>query len=134
MKVQRIIILMGWLGYFLVAFSLPGAHASLVMGDFNNDTVVNSLDITGFKLALDDKTAWEGTSGLDADVIGDFNFDGTFNILDIEGFKHLLRTGIPPRSSHLPGSCECLSPGRGRFGCRNLEHQCQRERYGELAV
>ena len=90
------ISLVGWLTISLVLFPLFGLRASILKGDFNGDDVVNSLDITDFKIALGDKISWEGSTGRDADKLGDFNYDGTFNSLDITGFKTTLSTGYPP--------------------------------------
>ena len=56
-------------------------------GDFNRDSVFNSLDITGFKLALADTVSWELSTGLNAATLGDFNGDNVMNSLDITGFK-----------------------------------------------
>jgi len=62
----------------------------VVIGDFNNDGVLNLLDVYGFKTALVNVDNWESESGLDAIKLGDFNGDGMFNPLDIAGFKQEL--------------------------------------------
>ena len=58
-----------------------------VLGDFNGDRTVNSLDIPGMKLALFDLGAWEEATGRNILLTGDFNGDRVFNALDVQGFK-----------------------------------------------
>lgn len=64
---------------------------AVLLGDVNNDGVVNNLDIDGFVLALIAPIAF-GVQfpGVDPTVILDFNGDGLFNNLDIGGFVFAL--------------------------------------------
>jgi hypothetical protein len=59
-------------------------------GDFNDDGIMNSLDIPDFKSALADTQSWESATGRSAAALGDFNNDTVFNSLDIAAFKAAL--------------------------------------------
>ena len=69
-------------------FDNPGeAIAEQLLGDFNQDSMVNLLDVDGFIQALADPESWQNENpGVDLLAIGDFNEDGNFNLLDVNGF------------------------------------------------
>ena len=71
---------------------LDGAMEVGGIADFDDNGVLNGLDIPAFKAALADADAWAGAhpDRPHPDVLGDFDGNGAFNGLDIPGFKEAL--------------------------------------------
>lgn len=74
---------------------------SKVKGDFNQDGVVNGLDIPKFKQALGNPEEWSKENNIDVNLIGDLNNDSAFNGLDIPGFKEALSNSVVATSTNL---------------------------------
>ena len=89
---------------------------SLVLGDFNEDGVLNGLDIPGFKSALADPAAYYNETQIDPNVVGDFNGDTVFNGLDIPGFK----TGLAGAAVPEPLTLSLVAAGFGLLLRRRL--------------
>jgi len=65
-----------------------------ILGDLNNDTLVNAQDINPFVLALTDLPTWQAQyPGVDILDVGDCDSDGLFNAQDINPFVVILTTG-----------------------------------------
>ena len=68
-------------------FGVGQNHLPIILGDANDDGVLNNLDIAWFVLALVDPSAYQAMfPDVDPDVVLDMNGDGVFNNLDIAGF------------------------------------------------
>ena len=63
----------------------------LILGDANDDGVLNNLDINSFVLALTNPVQYQAMfPNVDPDVVLDMNDDGVFDNLDIAGFVDAL--------------------------------------------
>lgn len=61
--------------------------ATAILGDANNDGVLNNSDISSFVLALTNPVAYQALfSNVDVDTVLDMNQDGVFDNQDITGF------------------------------------------------
>jgi subtilisin-like proprotein convertase family protein len=101
---------------------------SVILGDFNGDGVMNSLDIADFKLALSDGPAWDANTGRNSTELGDFNLDGLFNSLDITMFKDALGQSSPAVASATRAVTPLAIPRR------NPPDKIARQNYLKLAV
>ena len=65
----------------------------VILGDMNDDGLINGFDIDPFVLALADPDEYEAQYGIDPDVVGDINQDGVLNGFDIDPFVDLISGG-----------------------------------------
>jgi endonuclease I len=77
----------------LILHLLAEVLPDLILGDMNNDGLLDFDDINPFSLALNDPAAYQTAfPGLDAAARGDINHDGQLDFDDINPFANLLNT------------------------------------------
>ncbi|TWT72842.1 hypothetical protein Pla123a_41430 [Posidoniimonas polymericola] len=80
-----------------------------ILGDTNNDGVVNTLDIDPFVLALTDPGGYASAfPGVDLLEVADTNIDGVVNTLDIDPFVSILTGGGLSAAQAAPEPCSLL--------------------------
>ncbi len=91
------------LGYMNEAVILSVTGSTFLLGDTNNDGIVNTLDIDPFVLLLTDPAGYTAAfPGVDPLAVGDINLDDVVNTLDIDPFVALLTAGSLTNNGSVP--------------------------------
>ncbi len=82
-----------------VAVSAAPVNGGFVLGDMDNNGVLDAFDVAPFELALADASAYMAAfPGLDPDILGDFDASGALDAFDVTGFEAALAgvgTSVP---------------------------------------